>query len=245
MTTYVNGTKKQELYIGQYINGQNPIIPGLIAHYTFDDISGATVADETGNYPGTLINGPPTVAGWLGNGTDFDPASDQYMDAGVAMGNALGNGVSALSVSLWFKMDTRSGKDGLFTIGDLLETLGEFTLSSDQGTSSLLFTMSDVGFSESTPFTDQTSWHHVICIYSGLAGILYLGNVKKIDVAHSTDLNLSGLITAVATQHNVTRGLDGKMDQVRVYNKELTVAEIGWLYNEKVGPWMYRNGIPI
>ena len=57
-TIYTNGTKKQEIYTGQTINGQNPLIPGLIAHYTMDNRSGATLIEETGNYNATLINDP-------------------------------------------------------------------------------------------------------------------------------------------------------------------------------------------
>lgn len=54
--------------------------PGLLAYYQFEDASGTTVTDFTGNYNGTLENSVAanwTVSGaYLGNESDFDYATD-------------------------------------------------------------------------------------------------------------------------------------------------------------------------
>ena len=239
MTIYTNGTKIQQLNIGQTVNGQNPVIPGLIAHYALEKITGTDVKDENGNFGATAINGPTVVPGRFGQAFNFVPASTQYVDAGVAMGNALGNGVSALSVSLWFINDIPTGNEGLFYIGDLASSRGEFHI---RVSGNIALRMSNLGFDFGASFADTTSWHHVFAQYTGAAGQLFLDNVKIIDEPWSTNLNLTGLKTVLAVYFNTTNLLSGKMDQLRIYNRALTPTEINWLYNEKVGPWIYRNG---
>lgn len=234
----VNGRKKQELFTGQIINGQNPSIP-QIAHYSFDNISGATVADETGSYPGTLINGPQVVAGVLGNGTDFDPASNQYIDAGTAMGTALGNGVSALSVSLWFKADAPiTDNGGLFQIGDFLGNDGQILLAIDD--SKIKFRLPSL--TTDSAFTDSAGWHMVVVMYTGSRAIMHLDDIEVVNVAYSTDLNLTGLKTIVGAYHSSPFTFDGKIDQVRIHNGVWTTDQINQLFNEKPEPWIFRNG---
>lgn len=240
MTVSINGVKKQTLNIGQAINGQNPVIPGLIAHYTFDDISGATVADETGSFPGTLINGPTVVNGQLGNGTDFDSASTQYMDAGVAMGNSLGNGVSALTLSLWFKADIIPGSTkGLIYIGNFTSN-GKMQIA--LAVDVLRFRLNSVEINESITFSDTTFWHNVVFVYNGAKALGYLDNVEVMNEIYSTGIDLTGQKTIIGAVFSTIATFDGKIDQVRIFNRALTVPEIDQLFNEKIGPWIYENG---
>ena len=182
---------------------------------------------------------PNQVPGYLGQAFDFVPGSTQHADAGVAMGTALGNGVSALTVSLWFNADITSGNDGLFYIGDFT-TFGEFAVA--VVSNKIRYRLSSNGILREIAFTDTVNWHNLVAKYTGSKIFLYLDGTKEIEADWSTNLNLSGLKTIIGGYFDPGFTFDGKIDQVRVFDRELTVPEIGWLSNEKVGPWIFRNG---
>ena len=52
----------------------------LVAHWKFDDGSGGTARDSSGNgYDGTLFGDPQWITGHSGGGLDFDGSGD-YVD---------------------------------------------------------------------------------------------------------------------------------------------------------------------
>lgn len=211
-------------------------IPNLMAYYTMGNAVGTVLPDETGNYPGTLINAPATVPGRIGNALDFDPASTQYVDCGTAMGDAFGNNVSQFAVSFWFKADITTSSDGIFYIGDLASTQGEFHFA--VGGNELRYRLSNRAFEEVYPFTDTENCHHAVIIYNGTAGIVYLDNNKIIDAPWSTDLNLLGLKAIIAAAYDNTFTFDGKIDQVRIYNGVPDAEQRSLLCNERPYPWV-------
>src|SRR5206468_9777237 len=62
-----------------FANASTPTVApsGLIAYWKFDEGSGTTVADSSGNgNTGTLVNGPVWTAGQVGNALFFDGIDD-------------------------------------------------------------------------------------------------------------------------------------------------------------------------
>lgn len=225
-------TNPHEVEHAQVVPAAEPPTDGLIAHYTMDEIVGTILFDDTDNsYDGTLINGVTQVEGHLGQALDFVRASNQYISCGTGMADALGNGVSALAVSFWFKADIVSAAIGLFNIGSHTN-LGEFTLNIHPG-NKLRFRLNSGVFVGEIDFSDTVDWHHLFLQYTGSAGQLYLDNVKVIDAAHSTDLDLSGLKTLIGSYFSPTSAFafDGKIDQIWIYDRELSPGEIGLLYS--------------
>ena len=71
---------------------------GLVAHWKFDEGSGTTASDASGNgNTGTLINGPQWTAGKVGNALYFDGIDDVIT---VADSNSLDLS-SAFTLSAW------------------------------------------------------------------------------------------------------------------------------------------------
>ncbi|MBU2647528.1 LamG domain-containing protein [bacterium] len=241
----INGRKKQALYTGNEINGQ-PIADDPVAFYTMDNIVGSSLIDESGNgYHGTLINSPTQVEGRIGKALDFVPASTQYVNCGAAMGNALGT-ITAFSVSTWFKADTAlSGPDGLFYVGTYggvshgLFTL--FTYTADK----LYFRMAEAAFDANVPIGDMSAYHHVVAIYTGTKGLLYLDNVKVVDSATGVPVSLALTgETIIGSSRSNSYTFDGQIEQVRIYDRALSESEIDALYRERVSPNLFVNGKP-
>ena len=210
--------------LGTQLNPYHPLNQGLVGCYEFNERSGQVASDISQyRHHGNLITNPGWVPNVFGGGLYFDHTSNKYVDCGTQMGTALGNGVSALSVSLWFKADATALSTGIFNIGDIA-SFGEFGITI--GTDTLSVLMSSLGFNHGVPFTDTTLWHHIFTQYTGSRGQVYLDNSLIMDFAHSTNLNLSGLKTFIGVWFNPTRTFDGKIDQVRIYNRELQISEI-------------------
>lgn len=206
-----------------------------IAFYTFNNIAPPIVFDDSGNnYDATMVNSPSIVPGVIGTALEYDPALIQYCDAGGRMANSLGNNVPALSVSFWFKANEISTK-GLFNISLFDGSNGEFAVFL-HATNNIRLRFSNGSFSEDTPFSDITNWHHIVAQYTGSKGQLFLDNSLIINENHSTNLNLTGLKTLVGIvfSADVNPAFDGKIDQVRVFDRELSPAEINTLYQEGV-----------
>src|SRR3989338_14543 len=89
---------------GEFEIGLAQVLPtaptsGLIAHWKFDEGSGTTVSDSSGNgNTGTLTNGPTFTTGKIGQGLSFDGINDAVQ---ISDSNSLD--VSQITVSAWVR----------------------------------------------------------------------------------------------------------------------------------------------
>ena len=105
---------------------------------------------------------------------------DDYVDAGTALGDALGdNYAGSLTVSLWFKNGVIGGDDGLFYIGAFTGNLGPFMIQMTS-TAWIRYSLGNMAWYREVAFTDTGSWHHLVCVYaagSAANSKLYLDGV--------------------------------------------------------------------
>lgn len=89
----------------------------------------------------------------------------------------------------------------------------------------------------STEKTNLNQWTHLVLTRS-IDRIKLYHNGKLVDNQLITNLITpfysTNLITTIGMRHNSTHPFKGKIDDVRIYNKELTTTEINELYNENV-----------
>jgi len=228
---------------GTLLNLNHSLNRGLVACYDFNELSGNIVNDISGfKNNANLINSPVWIANVFGGGLEFDPASQNRVDAGDSLGNFLGNGVSTIAVSLWFKANTTTSDDGIFYIGNFANTQGQFAIRI--AADLLAFKMSNNTFFKTTPFNDDFDWHHLVAMYDGVDGFLYLDNSEAIKELHSTDLNLSGLNVIMGGYYGpATWTFDGQIDNVRIYNRVLSPSEIRQLSLRPDDIYLRRSSI--
>lgn len=226
-----------------------PVVPagqGLVGHWTFDGknmISNVTDSSGSGN-TGKLILGATgniattTSPGVLGQALLFDGLSD-YVNAGAVDG--LG-GTKNFTVSAWVKTDTLTGGDS-----NLREIVSQSNAFSATTFILRLNTASDyieflvggtAGYSGTansgaSSITTDT-WYHVAAVYDGANLQIYLnGTAAGSPVARTLVVG-----TDAAEMHigNAWRGgindryWSGAIDDVRVYNRSFSAAEIRQLY---------------
>ncbi len=228
----------------------------LLAHWKLNDSAQtAAVDDATGNYDGALVDGDNnytsdhSVAGKVSNAFDFDGGDDivTVVDAApLSFGDAADD--SAFSISAWLKMDDATDFSIISKYDSVNEEEWVFYLdASDKLVARLHDNAPDnyIGRTYNTALTAQEgSWIHVVMTYDATeasSGInLYL-NGSDVDNADSENAAYTAMHD---TASDVTIGYagsekddyaNGKIDNIMLFNKELSAAEVTALYNSASG----------
>jgi uncharacterized protein len=204
-------------------------LPPFVAHYKFDETSGTSAADATGNGRTASVNGGATfVAGRTGNAVNLSGTS-QY----VALPSGILAGASSFSVATWVRLDTIANWARLFDFGTGTTANMFFVPRSGSGTARFAITSSGAGGEQriNAPAALATgAWTHVAVTLSGGTGILYINGAE---VARTTGMTLTPASLGSTTQNWIGRSqysgdpfLDGAVDSFRVYSRSLTAAEV-------------------
>lgn len=96
----------------------------------------------------------------------------------------------------------------------------------------------EINFETTTNIWDDGLWHHVVFTYDGSSDIsgvsIYIDNVLQTLVTNQNDLSATMLNTrnfCAGVLGSSTNEFDGNQDELSVWNKELSVAEVSELWN--------------
>jgi DUF1680 family protein len=202
--------------------------PAFVAHWQFDETSGTSAADATGNGKTATLNGGATwVAGRSGNAVNLSGTS-QYVSAPAG----ILAGATAVSIATWVRLDTVSTWARLFDFGTGT-TANMFLVPSAGSTARFAITSSGAGGEQriNAPSALPTgAWTHVAVTVGGGVGILY---VNGAEVARNSAMTLTPSSLGSTTQNWIGRSqysgdpyLDGAVDSFRVYSRVLTASEV-------------------
>lgn len=218
---------------------------GLVGHWKLDESSGAsTAADSSGNgNNGTLTNMDPAtdwVAGEIDNALDFDGTNDY-----VTMGNILTSEITALPVSVSAWVYPRTTQGGIFTLDDFTsDSNGRqgFKVALYGGTkiSGMYYPCSGSAGScrcekvQNTGTLQLNAWNHVAVVFTAYNNIkLYVNGIENSGTYYcsgtSNTINrgtFPARIGVITNYHGNTWRTNGVIDDVRVYNRDLTTDEI-------------------
>jgi len=224
----------------------------LILHWRFDDGSGTTAVDTSGNgHNGTLEGDPKWVAGKIGGALDFGGDGDRVVDA--AGGDYL-NGLQAMTVTVWIKSNLIGTDKGFIEGEDPDENDNVCTIRYDSagvtygGTNVLKMavTSSSEQQLESSSNLQTTEWQHVAMTWSSGDIIrLYIDGVEDTPSGNATAASgpQSGVVKFIVGQGGKDSGggWDGLIDDVRIYDEVLSAERIqgimlGEGYPYAIGP---------
>ncbi len=206
-------------------------LPAFVAHYPFDEASGTTAADATGNgRTASVVGGAVRVAGRAGNAVDLS-GSSQY----VALPTGILAGATAFSVATWVRLDSLTNWQRLFDFGSSSAVSMFLTPRSSTGTARFAITTSGSGGEQriNAPAALPTgAWTHVAVTLGGGLAVLYVGGAE---VARNAAVTLTPASLGSTTQNWIGRSqyadpyLDGAVDSFRVYSRALTASEVATL----------------
>ena len=191
---------------------------------SFPNGTGTTWYDVCGNdNNGTLNNGPT----WVNSGTtsylSFDGTDDYITFSQVP---TLTN---QLTMECLFYMNTIQ----LQSQNRLISNADNYVLYFNDSTD-LRFYMGSHGGDITTSGTFINNWRHIVATYNGTTRALYVDGVLKTTSSASGNINNGNILNIGAYQNQSVYTFNGRMNQVRIYNRGLSQSEI--LQNYYNGP---------
>jgi hypothetical protein len=217
-------------------NGQ-VVTDGLISYWTFDeaDIEGDTVKDVIGGQHATMQGAPRIVDGKVGNALEFDGVSDWLLVSDDI--NAVKIPTKEITLEAWVYPEHFIEWGGYLSC---FQDNGEFEKGWTLGTNNQIsFAVSTEGGNRDgdgeldyikAGVFDVDQWYHVVGVYDGELMQLYVNGEMKVDFqGHFGDILYppnAFLTIGIYKDDNEHFPHKGKLDEVRLYEKALSEAEV-------------------
>jgi len=224
---------------------------GVAGRWHLDEVSGINVPDSSGlGYNGTTINMEDAdwQAGKMGNCLRFDGVNE-YVNFGLIVGNF--DWTNTFSLECWFKTTSTAIRYLIKHLKDA--TYRGYCLLIDSTYITFILATASPKYIQVRGNTavNDNNWHHVVVTYDGLglaSGVkIYLdNNLETLTIIKDT-LNGTTLVSEPFTISAPINSFDGWIDEVDIYNKVLTVADVSYRWNGGAGKtsWKYFTDKPI
>jgi hypothetical protein len=208
----------------------------LVAGYRFEETSGSTSADISGNAFTGTATGTTIVTGHNGRGRSFNGTSDKIAVAdNVALRLS-----SAFTVATWVKLGAlpASGKTAIVAekddaVGNANYVIG---VSNNDGSWCTGSAAWYTGFQSSAAVTYQAcyaptintgTWYHLVSTWDSTNLKLYLNGVLQVTTNYATRIPTTGTgVLMFGNEAGNTFWFNGTIDEARIYSRALTAAEI-------------------
>jgi hypothetical protein len=203
---------------------------GLVGWWTFDEGTGTTTKDLSGNgNNGTLINGPTWTTGKVGGALSFDGVDDYVRVSNIVIPT------NAITIYFWIgpsiNLSAGSGRKDLAYGVSYPRPAIIFNREGD-GKIGIYVTVNGVNYDDVKTVRNSWSantWYHIIFSFDGSTFKIYMNGVLENSIFHPgtmrsiTGWDIGGRPGAVS--------FPGLIGEVRIYNRALSDAEIQALYN--------------
>jgi len=245
MAGYNDGRTKTIIGTITVIDGDNHE-DNLVACWHFDEGGGSTVYDSSGNNNHGTIHGTNWTSGVSGNALDFDGVDD-YVS--LPVGPTTGLETPYVSVEAWVYLNNNENRQVIFAyrpacsgnlgLGYMLQVdvKGTVSFSIGNGSPPYKYTKSDTTL-------ELNRWYHVVGSYDGNYINVSVNGELEGSYTISTSIDYTDRCTSDPPYKNCIIGslirysggyyhfFDGILDEVRVYNRALSISEIQAHYKE-------------
>jgi hypothetical protein len=202
------------------------ITTGLVGWWKFDEGTGTTAADSSGNgRTGTLMNGPTWTAGKIGGAANLDGVDDRVDIAGDPLGTG------AMTFSVWIYARSTSNVPAIVSSGAFPDTqlFVQPLLNNALG-----FTHDGGASAALSNAIHLNTWQHIVVVRDASNQITFY-----VDGVQSGTANQAiGKPTEGSTVNSIgdryvggAHAFNGMITDVRIYNRALTATDIQALYN--------------
>ena len=217
----------------------NSEMDGLIGWWKFDETNGTIAYDSSGNgNNGNLTGGPTWATGKIGGALSFD-GIDEYVDLGSS---AILNPSEAIAITCWFLPNEISK----YAHGIPIVT--RYIAGTDFSRKSYVLKYSSLGkpeyylyngsstvaFTPSSLVLTKNQFYFIAVTYSNTGGDMYINDAKvaELELGGLTSVMQSSVSTRIGGWgHNDWPEFNGLIDDVRIYDRALSDAEVQALYN--------------
>lgn len=231
------------IFAEHWLHTGNPLdsASGIVAYWSFDEGTGSTVYDYSGNgIDGDIHDGVTRIEGVSGKALAFN-GTDGYVDFGDTVGDF---GTNDFSVVFWMRTDTDRwetvmgkrvfcGEHSFFELQMSLPTFpGRIRVELYEAYPNIQCSF------YSNQRLDDNQWHLLTITRKDIEGRLYIDGFLDASRSAAEVINISnsapflmgnGPCYYVPPVHS--EFFSGELDEVCIYNRALTAAEVEYLYN--------------
>lgn len=231
---------------------------GLVGYWAMDEGASTSTLDPVNGNNGNIIIGPSGTQtnvsqAWqtsanckAGRCLNFD-GTDDYL----TISNNIDYSSNAFTVSAWINSnDVTSCRHSIVSSKE--DQSSGFVLAQPEGNCNHIRLWANISgiwqFVDTAGTISTGTWYHVAGTYNGTTLTVYLNGSPTSATFSGTLSNTSGPTTIGARNSNNTNWFNGKIDEVRVYNRALSATEIAGLYTNKFYPqnigglWSLKEG---
>jgi hypothetical protein len=214
----------------------------LAAAYAFDESGGPTTADESGNDNFTTLHGPAFAAGKNANALVFDGAGDHAEAPNSA---SLDIGGTGLTIAFWALINSASTGVDYVIVGKpwfattMTSPFYQYGVEYSNGYNRTLdFYFGDASANQHGPYRMSPTtgmWTHVAFTYDGSTVKGYLDGAERLSEADESSLVPRGHSLRFGVDGAYQQFFNGSLDDLRIYSRALTPAEIRSVMQTPVG----------
>jgi len=203
---------------------------GLVAYWSFDEGSGDTVKDSSGNdNDGTLVNGPVWIKGIKGNALSFE-GTDDCVEIPHSDSLDLGAEGQSYSIEFWIKCTKANFEkypDAHFFTKETFPYPFTITQYKDGKIDFRIYDGSSNPSVCSKESIMDGKWHFVVCMRDGKNKklMMYIDGLLNIKGADRTAGNVNNQ-GSIKIGRSMGDDFSGAIDEAKIYNRLLTEDEI-------------------
>ena len=231
------------LFIASFVTQSFAQTPGLVAAYSFNEGSGTTVTDVSGNHlNGTIVGAAWTTQGKYSGALSFNGISN-YVDLGNPVALQL---TGSMTLEAWVKAAANPADDGQIVAKSDNAGGWQLKTSPDTGPETFGVAISSSATSGhvqrySTTVRSLNTWYHIAGVYDATArtvstyvnGILDNGVLRGGPAIPASQFNQN--VNVNIGRRTGGFYFNGVIDEVRIYNRGLSAAEIQAYMNTPIG----------
>ncbi|NDB95355.1 MAG: DUF5011 domain-containing protein [Verrucomicrobia bacterium] len=211
----------------------NSLNRGLVAYYPFN----GNANDASGNGNHGTVNGATLTtdrSGTINQAYSFGGENRIVVPHNPSLGPNQG------SVCFWVKANSWATTDGLADlIGKDNHTDRQWVVQmfSDGRIRSAVFTTTGLNYADSTTLYPVNTWHQIVMAWDGSNLRTYVNGVQSTVVACTGSLatGTNSVSIGGSSAQGWGSSIDGKMDEIRIYNRALSAAEVSQIYQAEPG----------
>jgi len=214
-------------YTATYTLTQPP--SGLVGAWGFNEGSGTTTADASGNSnTASLVNGPSWVAGKHGNAVSLDGVNDYLPVPNSPSLDVSGN---ALTLSAWLNPASIPGDSvvlGKFWGLTMSSPYYQYGFELDEGTMPDFYVGTTAGVTRGSMGSALPlgQWSHVALVFNGTQAQFYVNGALVATRPVTASITARGNQLRIGADANTQQFYKGTIDDLRIYKRALTASEV-------------------
>jgi hypothetical protein len=218
----------------------NDVTSGLVAHWKFDEYEGTTSTttyDSSGNSNnGTLINGPTRASSTckISNCLSFD-GTDDYVNVPRSSSYETSN----ITITAWVFLNNTTANHEL--VRKQAAGGSGFDLRWENGAQVRFWVKAGGSWDNIEINRSKISagnWHHIAAVYNTVTMKLFVDGVEEGSKIHSVGGNIqydsADLHIGSGRPEDASYNMNGKIDEVRIYNRALSTDEVKQIYQSNI-----------